>query len=102
MMNAVVGFLACATLAIWTTPVDAQPLFRSERNWTIEIDGLRYGFRDVVQTPGEIRWTQLWIADHPFEPGHRPADVWLLAVPSVAAVLTVRHLTVDWEKDRRR
>jgi len=100
-MLAAIRFLTCATLALCMSQTSTQPLFRSERNRTIEINGLRYGFCDVVQTPGEIRLTQLWIADHPFEPAHRPADVWLLAVPSVTAVLTVRHFTVDWGKDRR-
>jgi hypothetical protein len=88
-------------LLLWAPPANAQPLFRSERNRTFEINGLRYGFCDVIQTPGAIRWTVLWIADHRFEPAHRPADVWLLAVPSVTAVLTVRHFTVDWGKERR-
>ena len=100
-MLAAIRALTCASLALCASQASAQPLFRFERNRTFEINGLRYGFCDVIQTPGEIRWTELRIADHRFEPAHRPADVWLLAVPSVTAVLTVRHFTIDWGKDRR-
>jgi len=91
-----VCWLACTVLALCASPVGAQPLFHCEHDWTIEIGGGRYGFRDVVQTPGEFRWTQVWVAGRPFEPLHQPADRWMLAVPAVAPVLAVRYLTAPW------
>jgi hypothetical protein len=88
-----VALIACTALPLWAAPADAQPLFRRERNWTVEVGGRTYGLCDVVQTPGDFRWPEVWIAGRPFNPTHRPADQWVLAVPPLTAVLTVRHLT---------
>jgi hypothetical protein len=90
--------LACVVLALWASPASAQPLFHSERDWTIEVSGQLYGFRGVVQTPGEFWWTQVWIGGRRFEPARVPADRWVVTVPPVAAVLAVRYVTRPVER----
>jgi hypothetical protein len=93
--------MACVALVLWVAPASAQPLFRSERDWTVEVGGQRFGFRGVVKTPGESWWTQVWIGGRRFEPAIVPADRWVLAVPPVAAVLAVRYITRPGEFGRR-
>jgi hypothetical protein len=85
--------VVCAALMLWASPADAQPLFRRERVWTVDIGGRTYGLCDVVQTPGDFWWTEVWIAGRSFVPAHRPADRWVLALPPVAAVVAVRYVT---------
>ncbi len=91
-MRSGVWLLACLVLALGVSPVSAQPLFRIERDWTIEVDGRLYGFRGVVQTPGDVRWTQVWIAGRRFQPAIDPEDWWVLALPPVPVVLAVRSI----------
>src|SRR5262245_26814090 len=92
------AMLACMTrmafiaLLLSASAAEAQPLFRRERNWIVEIGGQTYGWCDVVQTPGDFWWPEVWIAGRPFDPTHRPADRWVLAVPPVALVVAVRHV----------
>jgi hypothetical protein len=92
-MRSAIRCLTCVALTLWASPASAQPLFHEDRDWTVEVGGLLYGFRDVVQTPGEFRWARVWIAGRPFDPAHRPPDRWVLAVPTVPAVFVARHLT---------
>ena len=84
---------ACAALVLWPVPADAQPLFRRERAWTVEVGGRAYGWCDVAQAPGDWWWTVVWVAGRPLAPAHRAEDRWVLAVPPVAAFLAVRYLT---------
>jgi len=93
--------VACAAILLGVSSAGAQPLFRGERDWTTEIGGQLYGFRDVVQTPGDFRWTQVWIAGRSFVPAHNPADWWVFALPPVAAALAERYLTAQWKRGRR-
>src|SRR5262245_20168492 len=85
--------IACTTLLLGPSAADAQPLLHRERNWTVEIGGQTYGWCDVVQTPGDFWWPEVWIAGRPFDPTRRPADRWVLAMPPVAIVVAVRHVT---------
>lgn len=95
-------FLAvCAALALWPSPADAQPLFRRERDWTFEIGGRTYGVCDVVQTPGDFWWSEVWIAGRKFVPHHYPAERWVLALPPVAIVVAVRYVTRPFVRGAR-
>jgi hypothetical protein len=78
-----------------------QPLFRTERNWSVVVAGKRYGVNDVVETPADRRWTQIWFADHLFQPSFHPEEWWVLAVPPVALVLAARALTRPRQPARR-
>src|SRR5215471_2489100 len=63
----------------------AQPLFHVEHNWTVIIDGHRYGLWRVVQTPGDRRWTKIWVADYSFRTDYQTAKfVTRLAIAGVA------------------
>jgi hypothetical protein len=46
-MRTFVALLALATLLLWPAPADAQPLFRRERVWTVEVGGRTWGWFDV-------------------------------------------------------
>jgi len=85
--------IACTTLVLWPSPADGQPLFRRERQWTMEVGGRTCGWCDVIQTPGDFWWPEVWIAGRAFSPVHRPADRWVLGVPPVAAVIVLREVT---------
>lgn len=54
--------------ALWPLTAGAQPLFHWEHDWTIDVNGRTYGIREVVQTPGGFRRTQLFVAGHALEP----------------------------------
>ena len=56
------GYLLCMALAFWPLRASAQPLFRYERNWTVTMGEHLYGLRQVVQIPGERRFTQVGLA----------------------------------------
>lgn len=86
-------WLVCVTLTLWASPASAQPLFQFERDWTAYLGGELYGFRDVIQTPGGFRRTQVWIGSRLFHPADVAADRWLLVIPPVAAALAVRYVT---------
>ena len=92
---------ACVGLLAWASPADAQPLFRRERAWTVDLGGRTWGWCDVVQAPGDFWWPEVWVAGRPFMPTSRPADRWLLAAPPVAAVLAVRFGTRPLGRGRK-
>lgn len=96
-MRLSIRFLVCFTLTLGASPASAQALFRYERDWTADLGGLMYGFRDVIQTPGEFRRTQVWIGGRLFD----PADRLVLAIPPVTVVLAVRYLTRTVVSERR-
>ena len=66
-------YLLGLALLLWPAPAMAQPLFHVEHNWTSTIEGHRYGLWEVVQTPGDFRWTEIWVADCPIRTRHRVA-----------------------------
>ena len=94
------GYLLCMALAFWPVRASAQPLFRYERNWTVTVGEHLYGLRQVVQTPGERRWTQVWIGRCAFDMRCRADEVMaLLLLPPAYSVPQV-GLLVDWRSFR--
>ena len=91
-MRPAIFCLASIALALSASPANAQPLFHYERDWTIEVEGRLYGFRDVVQTPGDFYWTQVWFQGHQFTPAHYREHRWVLIFPPVAAILAARYV----------
>src|SRR5438128_7507747 len=94
-------YLLCTTILFWPLPASAQPLFRAEHNWTVTIGDHLYGLRQLVKTPGEVRWTQIWIGRCTFDTRLRAAEVGALVLRSPAdAMLGFGH-SVDWSSRRR-
>jgi hypothetical protein len=60
-----------------------------------------YGLRQVVQTPGERRWTQVWLGRFTFDMRCRADEVVaLVLLPQAYFVPRVWYL-VDWNSFRR-
>ena len=94
-------YLLGLALLLGPAPAMAQPLFRFEHNWTIMIDGHRYGLLEVVQIPGDSRWTEIWIGDHSFKTEYRlAAMVTVVVQPSVKLILGYWRLP-DGPRGRR-
>ena len=94
-------YLWCMALAFWPLRASAQPLFRYESNWTFTVGEHLYGLRQVVQTPGERRWTQVWVGRSVFDMRCRADEVIaLISLPPVQSVPRVWYL-VDWKSFRR-
>jgi hypothetical protein len=83
-----IRYLLGLALLLWPCPAMAQPLFRFEHNWTVMIDGHRYGLLEVVQIPGDSRWTEVWIGPYRFKTEYRlAAMVTEVVQPSVKLIL---------------
>jgi hypothetical protein len=76
-------------------------LVRYERNWTVTMGEHLYGLREVVQIPGERRWTQVWIGRCAFDVRCRADElIAVLLLPPAYSVPQVGFL-VDWKSFRR-
>src|SRR6266571_3344172 len=65
-------YLLSMTLVVfWPLAASAQPLFHNEHDWTVIVGGHLYGMREVVQTPGDFRRTQIWIGGYLFHTSFR-------------------------------
>ena len=78
-------FLLLLTLALWPFAATAQPLFRYEHDWTVIIAGRTYGIREVGQTPGEFRRTQVWFVQCSRDVSLRASAILVLIGTSLAA-----------------
>ena len=88
-------------LAFWPLRASAQPLFRYESNWTVTVGENLYGLRQVVQTPGDIRWTQVWVGRCSFDMKCRAEGlIALIPLPPVDLIQRLSYL-VDWGSFRR-
>lgn len=88
------SFLLWLALVFCPLAAMAQPLSHYEHDWTFTIGGQMYGLREVVQTPGEFRRTQLWVGGYSREVRLRPVEVVALAlVPLAAAVFGLWHVS---------
>jgi|GEM_PF-4239385 len=85
MLNRRIVFLL--TLMVWPVAVSAQPLFHHEHDWTVSIAGQTYGLREVVQTPGEFRRTQIWVCGRSRELKLRAVEVLVIVLAPLAAVV---------------
>jgi hypothetical protein len=95
------GYLLCLAVAFWPLPARAQPLFHTERNWTVTVGEHLYGLRQVAETPGERRWTQVWVGRSAFDMRCRAEEVIpLIRLPPAYFLPTVWYL-VDWKSFRR-
>ena len=94
-------YLSCMALAFCPLGASAQPLFRYEGNWTITVSEHLFGLRQVVQMPGERRWTQVWVGRSKFDMRCRAHEVIALILhPQAYSVPRVCCL-VDWKSFRR-
>ena len=93
--------LVCTTILFWPLPASAQPLFRVEHNGTVTIGDRLYGLRQIVKTPGEVRWTQIWIGCCTFDTILRAAEVVSLILRSPADAMLGYWHGVDWSSFRR-
>jgi hypothetical protein len=93
-----VGYLLGLAALLWPAPARAQPLFRFEHNWMVDSAAGRYGLLEVVQVPGEFRWTQVWVGRRHFDVRYRlAAAVTAVAPPPVSLV---RRYWGMWERPR--
>jgi hypothetical protein len=95
------GFLLSVAIAFWPLPANAQPLFHYERNWTITTGEHLYGLRQVAETPGDRRWTQVWIGRSAFDMRCRADEVIALILLSRADLVPRVAYLVDWKSFRR-
>ena len=90
------AFLLCPQAA------HAQPLFRIDQSWTVSIGDNQFGLREVIMTPGELRWTQVWLGCCSFDIHCRAAEF----IPLVLCAPTDRALRfwcmIDWRSFQRR
>lgn len=86
----ILRYLGCVALALCPATGNAQPLFHSEYRWTVTIDERQYGLQDVIQTPGDFRWTQVWFADASFSVNLHIAEAAVAALfqPVTPVILT--------------
>jgi hypothetical protein len=94
------GSLLCLATALWPLPASAQPLFRNERNWTVTMGERLYGLRQVVQTPGERRWTQVWMGRSTFDVRCQAEEILALLLLPPAQSLPRVGYWVDWRSFR--
>jgi hypothetical protein len=89
-------FLVSVAVVLATGPLAsaAQPLFRFDHDWTVTIGGRLYGLREVVQTPGDFRWTQVWVGRSSFDVRLRAAEVLAFTLFRPAAPLAVDRTLV--------
>jgi len=81
---------------LWPLPASAQPLFRYEHNWTVTIGDHLYGLRQIVKTPGEVRFTQVWLGRYTFDTRFRAAAaVALMLLSPIDPTFGFWH-GVDW------
>jgi hypothetical protein len=101
MMQRAGYLLGCMAIALWPVPASAQPLFRCEHNWTVTAGEQVYGLRQVLQIPGNSRWTQVWLGRCTFDMRCRNEEVIaLLLLPPGDLALRFSCL-VDWKSFRR-
>ena len=102
-MIARLRILVCLSIALWTTTAAAQPLFRTEHDWTITIADEPYGLKQVVQTPGDFRTTTIHVGGHTFQTRWRAAALAAVIVATPLAALLFA-LSCQWrkQKDARR
>src|SRR5258707_56396 len=94
-------YLFCLTILLWPTAAGAQPLFRFEHNWTVTVGDHLYGLRQIVKTPGEIRFTQIWIGRCTFDTRLRAAEAVAVLLLSPADPTLAFLRGVDWSSFRR-
>jgi hypothetical protein len=96
------GFLLSLAIAIWPLPANAQPLFHYERNWTITTGEHLYGLRQVAETPGDRRFTQVWLGRCTFDMRCRAEEVVVHVLLLPRAYFDPRvWVVVDWNSFRR-
>lgn len=94
-------YLLCFTFLLGPLPVSAQPLFRSEHNWTFRIGERVYGMRQVVKIPGELRYTTIWLGRCCLDTRFREAEVIALVFYPPANRLAEVLRGVGWRSFRR-
>ena len=99
------GAVLCLTILFWPRPASAQPLVHVEHDWTFTIGEQLYGLREVVQTPGEFRSTQVWVGGRSYHTRLRAIAVVAIVIATsaggiVAAVVFLQRFGADRCKRR--
>jgi hypothetical protein len=87
-------------LVLFSRPAQAQPLFRSDRNWTFSAGEYVFGLREVIMTPGEKRWTQVWLGRCSFDIRCRAAEFIPLALSSLTKFTPRFWSLIEWRSFR--
>ena len=87
-------YLLALAIVLATLFVAAQPLFKSENNWTITVGGWKFGLQGVKEIPGDFYHTQIWFGPRHIDLHHwRPFEVLIFVLgPPAAAILRYRDL----------
>ena len=96
-----IRYLLFLTLVVlWPLAASAQPLFHYEHDWTVTVGGHLYGMREVVQTPGDFRRTQIWIGGYLFHTSIRLNHLCGGAQPARAEDKVPFSVLKDWYEAR--
>jgi hypothetical protein len=93
--------LMCGILLMCPLRATAQPLFRSEHNWTFTIGERQYGLRQTVKYPPDFRFTTIWLGRCCFDMRFREADLIALVFYPPANRLAEILRGVMWRSFRR-
>jgi hypothetical protein len=94
-------YLSCLAIALWPLSASAQPLFRVEHNWTFTAGEDLYGLRQLLQMPGDIRHTQVWMGRYTFDMRCRAEEVIALLLLPRADLMPRFGCLVNWRSFRR-
>jgi hypothetical protein len=89
--------IAALMILLWSMPASAQPVFRSEHDWRVAVDGRLYGLWQIAQFPGGSRTTEVWLGWYSCEIKGPMAEVLALAVLSPVYLMA----RIDWMTFRR-
>jgi hypothetical protein len=62
----------------------------------VETAGHSFGLRQVVQTPGEFRWTQVWMGRYSFNMRCRAGEVIALVLLRPLDIIPTLWYRVEW------
>lgn len=91
-------FIIVFTFALWPRVATAQPLFKTEHDWTITVGDARFGLRQSVQMPGEFRSTDVYLGWYSFHTRVLATHI----VIAIALLLAVGVALEIWRERRYR
>jgi hypothetical protein len=83
--------------ALWPRAASAQPLFKTEHDWTMTVGDATFGLRQSVQTPGEFRNTHVYLGWYDFRTRFLASHI----VVAMTLLLTV-GAALEIRSERRR
>ncbi len=86
-----------ACLLLTTRQAEAQPLFRFEHDWTVDIGEGTYGIREVIMEPDSFQYTQFF-----YGPGSANVRFRVRTILGIACLTVVACMTGGWALFRQR